>query len=292
VEENQTQGENGPKVMIPYNMPASRPARFLRQLIPPLFLTLLQKGKKYGWKGDYENWQQAEDRSGNYDERHILEQVKRASIKVSSGEAAYERDSVLFDRIQYSWPLLSALLWIATLNKGALKVADFGGSLGSSYFQNRLFLAGIPQLHWNIVEQASFVDCGRKFFQHDILHFFYTMDEIIAEQGLPDLLILSCVLPYLEKPYEMLEKLIRHRIPYIIIDNTYFNYEKRDRICIQRVPPEIYIASYPCWMLNYERVQTVLSDFYDTVSMHENDSFIFLDGKKIQYRGLLLKIKE
>jgi len=115
---------------------------------------------------------------------------------------------------------------------------------------------------------------------------------MIAKQGLPDLLILSCVLPYLEKPYEMLESLMRYKIPHILIDNTYFNYENRDRICVQRVPPEIYKASYPCWMLNYEHVKKTLSDSYEMISEHDNDSVIFLDGKKIQYRGLLYKIKE
>lgn len=273
-------------------MVASRSVSYLKQLIPPLFFTLLKKGEKYGWKGDYKSWQNARDLSGTYDADLILEKVKQALLKIKNGEAVYERDSVLFDRIQYSWPMLSVLLWITNLNKGKLNVADFGGSLGSSYFQNRLFLADIPHLQWNIVEQENFVNCGQEFFEDDILHFYYTLEQMIAKQGLPDLLILSCVLPYLEKPYDMMENLMQYKIPHIFIDNTYFNYEDRDRICIQYVPPEIYKASYPCWMLNYERVKKVLSGGYEIISTHENDSFIFLDGIKIQYRGLLFKIKE
>jgi putative methyltransferase (TIGR04325 family) len=273
-------------------MHASRPVFYLRQLIPPLFLTLLKKGKKYGWKGDYKNWQEAKDLSDAYDDVLILEKVKQALLKVKNGTAVYERDSVLFDRIHYSWPLLSALLWITTLNKGSLKVADFGGSLGSSYFQNRFFLATVSGLQWNIIEQENFVVCGQQFFQDDILHFFYSPEQMIAKQGVPDLVILSCVLPYLDKPYDILKSLMRYKIPHILVDNTYFNYENRDRICIQRVPPEIYNASYPCWMLNYERVKSILSAEYDLISAHENDSFIFLDGRKIQYRGMFFKLKE
>jgi putative methyltransferase (TIGR04325 family) len=136
------------------------------------------------------------------------------------------------------------------------------------------------------------VDCGQKFFQNEILHFFYTPEEMIVKQGLPDLLILSCVLPYLEKPYEKLKILMGFKFPYILIDNTYFNYENRDRICIQRVPPEIYKASYPCWMLNYEHIQSTLSVKYELISDHENDSFISLDNQQIRYRGGLFKIKE
>jgi putative methyltransferase (TIGR04325 family) len=273
-------------------MTSSRPFSFIKQLVPPIFLTLLKKAGKYGWSGDYNNWQEAMKLTDSYDDSVILEKVKQALLKVRNGEAVYERDSVLFNEIQYSWPLLSALMWIAMKRNGVLRVADFGGSLGSSYFQNRKFLAGASDLQWNIIEQENFVTCGRQYFQDVHLHFFYTPEEMITRQGLPDLLLLSCVLPYLEKPYETLVRLMQYKIPYILVDNTYFNYEPRDRICVQRVPPEIYKASYPCWILNYDTVKKTLSDMYILISEHQNDSFIFLDGKKIQYRGLLFKIKE
>ena len=42
-----------------------------------------------------------------------------------------------------------------------VNILDFGGSLGSSYFQNRKLLEGIP-VEWNVVEQANFVDYGRR----------------------------------------------------------------------------------------------------------------------------------
>src|SRR5664279_4748023 len=233
-------------------MTSSRSFHFIKQLVPPIFLTLLKKAGKYGWSGDYKNWQEAKELTDTYDDSVILDKVKQALLKVKTGEAVYERDSVLFNQIHYSWPLLSTLLWVTTQKKGNLKVADFGGSLGSSYFQNRIFLTGIPELQWNIIEQENFVTCGQKYFQNDTLHFFYTSEQMIARQGLPDLLLLSCVIPYLENPYDMLLGLMQYKFPHILIDNTYFNYENRDRICIQVVPPEIYKASYPCWMLNYD----------------------------------------
>jgi putative methyltransferase (TIGR04325 family) len=273
-------------------MTSSRPFGFIKQLVPPVFLSLLKKTGKYGWSGDYKNWQEAKELTDTYDDSIILDQVKQAVLKVRNGEAVYERDSVLFNEIQYSWPLLSALMWTAVKNNGVLKVADFGGSLGSSYFQNRKFLAVVPKLQWNIIEQKNFVDCGQKHFQDDFLHFFYTPEQMISKQGLPDILVLSCVLPYLEKPYEMLTNLMQYKIPHILIDNTYFNYKPKDRICVQIVPPEIYKASYPCWMLNYDTVKNTLSDMYTVMSEHQNDSCIYLDGKKIQYKGLLFKMKE
>ena len=45
---------------------------------------------------------------------------------MKNGEAVYERDSVLFDEIQYSWGLLAGLQKAALENDGKLCVLDFG----------------------------------------------------------------------------------------------------------------------------------------------------------------------
>ena len=75
------------------------------------------KRYKYGWKGDYRNWQQAKMNSLGYDANGILAKVKSATLCVKSGKAEYERASVLFDSIEYSWPLLCALMWVAATNE-------------------------------------------------------------------------------------------------------------------------------------------------------------------------------
>ncbi len=65
----------------------------------------------------------------------------QATRKVVAGEAVYERDSVVFDHLEYAWPLLACLLQIAA-ERRSLRVIDFGGSLGSSWRQNRRFSVG------------------------------------------------------------------------------------------------------------------------------------------------------
>ena len=69
--------------------------------------------------------------------------MELVKIKLDSQyeRGVYERDSVLFDTIRYSWPLLSDLLRAASEDQNHLSVLDFGGSLGSSYYQNRVFLS-------------------------------------------------------------------------------------------------------------------------------------------------------
>jgi len=244
---------------------------------------------KYGFSGDYRSWSGAQLKCSGYSTDNILEKVKHATLQVKKGEAVYERDSVLFDHIQYSWPLLSGLMWVAASKISQLNVLDFGGSLGSSYFQNKKFLDTIRTLHWNVVEQKKLVETGIKIIQDERLQFYFSIEDVLKNTS-PDIFLLSCTLPYLEDPYSFLETIVSYRFPYILIDNTYFHCEARDRICVQKVPPSIYDASYPCWFLNYEKVIAIVKKSYSIVSQHNNDSAIYLDGQKIQYQGFIAKL--
>ena len=78
---------------------------------------------------------------------------------------------MVFNEVQYAWPLLAGLLWVAAKHGGRLEVLDFGGSLGSSWFQNRAFLAGLGAVGWNVVEQSATVDVGRREFADETLCF-------------------------------------------------------------------------------------------------------------------------
>jgi len=74
------------------------------------------------------------------------------------------------------------------------------------------------------------------------------------------------------------------------VDNTFFNYQPKDRICLQKVPPDIYDASYPCWFLDYDTVKQKVMEGYSIITEHTNESITFLDGHKIPYKGFLAKI--
>ncbi|HTE12913.1 MAG TPA: methyltransferase, TIGR04325 family [Chitinophagaceae bacterium] len=250
------------------------------------------KRRAYGWFGDYGSWQQAQQNCTGYDSSLILQKVKEAVLKVKNGKAVYERDGVVFDTIEYSWPLLSALLWVAVKNNGRLHVIDFGGSLGSTYFQNKKFLDSLGNTRWNIIEQENFVQTGRASIQDDTLRFYADINECIAQQGKPDILILSCVMQYIEKPYDLISNIMAHDIRFIIIDNTPFNFVSKNRLTVQKVPPSIYTASYPCWFLDYKMVKESFEKRYTLVSEHENDTRIELDGRSVQYKGFLLELKK
>lgn len=228
--------------------------KLIRDWLPPIAMSLVRRVYTgHGYFGNYPNWEAAKRASSGYDAEHILDKVKEALLKVKRGVAAYERDSVLFDRIEYSWPILTGLLWVASQNENRLNVLDFGGSLGSSYFQNRKFLSHLKEFHWNVVEQPHFVRCGQETFQDETLRFYANIDACLIDNS-PNVLLLSSVLSYLEDVDRMLAEMLDSNFQYIIIDKTHFVTEGDDRITVQRVPSWIYEASYPCRFFNEKKL--------------------------------------
>ena len=162
----------------------------VKEIVPPFFwkiLKKLNKSEEYGFFGDYSSWEEALKDSVGYDSDIILEKVKNSLLQVKEGKAIYERDSVLFDKIEYSFPVLAALLKIALENDGKLSILDFGGSLGSSYYQCKDFLGDIKELHWSIVEQPNFVECGKQYFENDRLKFYEDIETCLKYQK-PDVI--------------------------------------------------------------------------------------------------------
>ena len=236
----------------------------LKAWIPPAILQLLGKNHSVIFSGSYSSWQAAYKATSGYDVNIILERVKAASLKVKQGEAVYERDSVIFDRVHYSFPVLAGLLRVAVEHQGYLSVLDFGGSLGSSYYQCRDFLSGVNSLRWSIVEQPHFVSCGQEFFEDEILKFYNNIDDCIKCES-PQVILLSGVIQCLEYPYDFLKNLMNYQFSHILIDRTAFVESGSDRLTIQQVPESIYPASYPAWFLDQQKFMRIFQDSYELI---------------------------
>lgn len=240
-----------------------------------------------GLFGDYTSWVEAQKASSGYDAEIILEKTKAACLRVKRGEAVHERDSVLFDKVEYSWPLLAGLMWGAAQSGGTLNVLDFGGSLGSTYFQNRAFLDQVENVRWNIVEQPHYVAVGRRDFQDERLRFFESIEECVSETQ-PNIVIVSGVLQYLERPYEILKKLVAVNTNNIILDRTPFWDGAEDRLCVQRVPPRIYCASYPSWIFSRAHFIAELSGSGFAVVADFSNNDREKGPVTVTYRGIIL----
>ncbi len=260
----------------------------IKEFFPPIILRYLT-GFLYGWSGNYKSWKEAENKCSGYDTDIIFNKVKDALLKVKNGAAVFERDSVIFDKVQYSFPLLSALNQVALKNNSKLNVLDFGGSLGSSYFQNRNLFNEINEFKWNIIEQEHFVTEGKKTFADDKLHFYYTIQECLDEQKI-NVILLGSVLQYIEKPYQLIDELTSKKVDYIIIDRTPILKNNKDRITIQKVPKVIYKAQYPCWILNESKLMNHISaKGYELI--FDSESHEKLNITDAHLKGYFFKLK-
>jgi putative methyltransferase (TIGR04325 family) len=241
-------------------------------------------GLMYGWHGNYTSWDAASLKCSGYDTDLILQKVKQSALKVKEGAAAYERDSFIFSEVQYSYELLSALMWIAARNHGKLNILDFGGSLGSTYYQNKLFLDSLEEVNWCIVEQPGFVQTGKELFEDERLRFFNDLNECFRFCDI-DVVLFSSVLQYLENPHEIIDQVITKKPEFIIIDRTPFT-NKPDRITVQKVNPSIYRGSYPCWFLNKSKFISRFTGSYKLIFEFES-----LDKANIssEFKGMLFE---
>jgi putative methyltransferase (TIGR04325 family) len=237
--------------------------------------------------GPFESWEAAEAKSTGYDAEDILARVLDAALKVKRGEAAFERDSVLFDRIDYDWPVTAGLMWAAARANGRLDVLDFGGSLGSGYFQHARLLAELVEVRWSVVEQPHFVRAGQAALQDERLRFYDSIGQCLAASR-PNVILLSSVLQYLADPLPVIRELCAVGAEVIIVDKTIVNTSPRDRIHVQHVPASIYRASYPCHSLSEPTLVASFRPAYRLECAFNSVEFPALSRIGSQYRGFLL----
>lgn len=245
-------------------------------------------GPDVAYVGDYTDFAAARADSTGYDSGEILERTRQALHRVRRGEAAGERDSVILDKLELPYPLLAFLGRAAAESGGKLSVIDFGGSLGSTYFQCRDFLSNLAGFEWSIVEQPAHVTCGQREFADNTLKFYHTIDECRAERQ-PNVLLLSSVLQYLPAPWSFLREVLALPIPWIVLDRTAFIPGIRDRLTVEVVSPRIYPASYPAWFLGRDRLESVIPAGWKTVAEFDALDRQLLDGVELVFKGIALR---
>lgn len=267
----------------------------LKKLAPEFILDLWLSRNKNTFTGIYSSWEEAEKICSGYDQDNILRKVADATEKVVAGEAVFERDSMLFYHEEYNWPLVNTLLRIASKNNNELCVLDFGGALGSTYFQNKKQLSSLNRLKWCVVEQTNFAKLGADKFQTNELCFYENIDSCTKENNI-SVVLLSSVLQYLENPYDILEHLKKVKAGWLIVDRMPVLKEKSvDRLAVQHVPAAIYKASYPIRFLAEINLLSCIEEEYDLL-----EKFDSLGGRMTLekpheyafYMGYIFKLKK
>jgi putative methyltransferase (TIGR04325 family) len=234
----------------------------IKGLVPPILRRLLLR---LGFGGNrfthgFSSWEDASKKSLGYDALQITNQLVEATRKVRDGEFAFERDGVLFQKIDYSWPLLTSLL--ATPREGQmLRVLDWGGSLGSTFQQNRQVLesAGI-ELEWTIVEQPHLVSRGKSEFEDGVLRFALNLEGF--KNGAFDVVLFASSICYVPNAELVLSSVAELAPKRIIFDRTPEATGRDDLYGVQKVGSKIYKASYPIRSFGRGKIEEMLAANY------------------------------
>jgi putative methyltransferase (TIGR04325 family) len=183
--------------------------KFLKSLIPEIVKDYINiiLGRNIKLRGKFALWEDALKISSGYNDPVILSKSKISIKKIMNKEAKFERDTVLFYNDDPDIQLI-AIIKKLYQNKN-IKICDFGGSFGSSYFQNISFL-NKDKIEWNIVEQKKIVKYAKKNIRIKKLNFFSDIDNVLKKDI--DLIIFSSVIQYLEAPYSILKKLQKKKL--------------------------------------------------------------------------------
>lgn len=244
------------------------------------------------FQDSYRDWQEANADSTGYDSEEIALRVLAAIREVQCGAAAYERDSVIFPDPDHAWPTVAGLMIAAATDGGVLRVLDFGGSLGSAYFQYRTFLSGLAVLQWNVVEQEIFAGLGRENIFEDALSFHSSIEDALTVSS-PNIVHFGSSLQYLERPFETIQTVNDCGSKFLLIDRTPMSKLDHDLVTVQTVPREIYPASYPAWVFSRKRLISELESEWRVVGEFESlgGSARTTSGIEVQWRGLLCSRK-
>jgi putative methyltransferase (TIGR04325 family) len=259
---------------------------WLGDLVPPAVTRAMMARHATQFDDSCGTWDRAVAAAPPEDWRAVLAKVESAMAEVAAGRAALERDGVALPEPEYRWPVVAGLLREAARARGSVSVVDVGGSLGSTYRQYRDLLEGID-VRWAVVEQQDFVDASGPYAD-DRLTFHTTVTEAAAAVA-PQVVLLSSVLQYLPEPRRALEQATQTAATTLIIDRTPVTQRAEDIAAVQVVPPSIYAARYPVWLLSRARLLAAL-DGWTCV-----DEFPGLEpdarsrgGVPIAWRGFLL----
>ena len=238
-----------------------------------------------GW----EEAAQLAQRSRRPDPRTHVERVRDATLAVRNGAAVATRDSVILSSPEYQFALLAGLLKHAVAHE-TLNVVDFGGSLGSMYFQFKRF-APRAAIRWNIVELPEMVDCGKEFLESDELGFHGSLEECLRSEH-PQVGILSGVLHFVSEPYPLLATFAASTCRGLIIDRVPLTDLQGDMAAAHMVSGTRFASdrSFPCWLFSSNVLKRYLERDWEVISQFPSlDSDEVADGVPVVFNGFLLE---
>jgi putative methyltransferase (TIGR04325 family) len=139
-----------------------------------------------------------------------------------------------------------------------------------------------------VVEQPGFVAAGREFLRDAPINFFESAEAAEAA-GPHDVLLVSTTVQYLEDPGAAVAGWRDQKFTWLLFNNVPLHVGAPDRIAVQRVPAEIYPASYPVRFFNREKFLAPLAADYRIAAEFAGEAVWPVGWRRYASTGLLLE---
>jgi len=240
--------------------------------------------------GDYKSFDEAKKKCIGYDSDEIFNKVKEATLMVKDNDGCYERDGVVFFEKSINYNLMMYLYRLAFERKTAISVLDWGGSLGSTYWQHReIFLNEKLINKWIVIEQERFVSFGAEALEDGLLK-FERSEKALEILSHVDCVLLSAVMQYIENIEEVFEMIIDSGVKYIILERTPST--RKELFCVEIVKKPIYDASYALRIWSEEKIISFFNDKgYQLSDSWKSlvDSDTFVDSNRLLFKSYIFK---
>jgi len=204
------------------------------------------------WEGVYCSFGEVPDVGPGFDgETWINNSLK----KVTALRDEAERNVPLPPPSNYRECLLTLLVALVYQEKNAVRILDFGGGTGFTYYQT---ICGLPQtkrVEYHIIEREAVCKAGREFFgtNHGNIHF---STELPQTGEMFDIVHLGSAIQYVENWEQLLSRLcVLSRKYLLLVDALAGN------IPTFATAQHYYGSKIPVWFLNVQKLLSVVSSF-------------------------------
>jgi putative methyltransferase (TIGR04325 family) len=205
------------------------------------------------WEGVYRSFGDAPAAGRGFDgETWVSKSItKLKTVLEEAGESAF-----LPPPSNYRECLLPLLAALACSEKGNVRVLDFGGGIGFTYYQTARGMKGAGGIEYHIVERESVCSAGKSLFEsrESGPSFFKDLSEL--GPGLYDIVHLGSSIHYVEEWRVMLSRLCALSRMYLLLVDV-----PAGDIPTFATAQNYYESKIPVWFFNIEEMVQAVSSF-------------------------------
>lgn len=241
----------------------------LKDIVPPVLWRSIHRVPELALFPSYEAAEAACAGHG-YEAGQLVETVFE---KTKIFREAVAKQPVVTVQGPASPPLMTALAALRH-ERDTIKVLDVGGACGAHYFAARPFLPAEAKVRWIVVETPGMVAKGAEL-QNDELQFSDNLDNARRDLGVPHLVHSSGTLPFVSRPYEMLQSLLALDARAILLTRLFLTAQNQDSFTVHHsrlrengpgpLPAGLPDGEcrVPCTYLRHDAVETLVRERYE-----------------------------